>query len=93
MVAAAHGHSQTQGSHECVADHLETNRIINGMVQAAGRVKRGRGKWITGTLTHWMKCDNRSCYFTSVFYERRISQPVLVLQQSWPKHGSTTENL
>ncbi|GBP42714.1 hypothetical protein EVAR_21990_1 [Eumeta japonica] len=28
-----------------------------------------RGKWATGTLTHWIKCNNGSSYLTSLFCE------------------------
>ncbi|GBP53389.1 hypothetical protein EVAR_31945_1 [Eumeta japonica] len=41
--------------------HLQSQRSKVGV--------GGREEWATGTLSHWMKFNTESCYFTSVFYE------------------------
>ncbi|GBP81622.1 hypothetical protein EVAR_74884_1 [Eumeta japonica] len=66
MVTAVHGHSQSQESHRFFAD------LVGGIgyLMHGDRVcGRGRGEVGHRTVTHWMKCNSGSCYFTSVFCE------------------------
>ncbi|GBP59972.1 hypothetical protein EVAR_84472_1 [Eumeta japonica] len=70
----------------------ETTPLTNNRQQdAAGGIQWRREAWMEGgcgvmewklaigTLTHWTKCNNGNCYFTSVFCENMVLH-----QSSWP---------
>ncbi|GBP63822.1 hypothetical protein EVAR_44924_1 [Eumeta japonica] len=89
-VSAMHEHSNTQSSHQCLAD-LRENRISNE--KGIGLMAAGEEEWITVTLTHRTMRSSRSCHLTSAFDNIVVFHRLyFLLQPSWPQYGSTALN-
>ncbi|GBP66926.1 hypothetical protein EVAR_60983_1 [Eumeta japonica] len=78
MVTAVHGHSQSQRSHQYVADLLGGNRISNRWI---GSMKGRDWERAARTLEHWTKLNSARWYFTFVFF-RSLSTYMCPHQQS-----------